>query len=61
MNATLEAMMANFNSYKTGKTMKEAKTQRSKAQVDRMDLVLKMAQIENRITEIEAPFPLHCL
>ena len=53
MNATLEAMMANFNSYKTGKTMKEAKTQRSKAQVDRMDLVLKMAQIDNRITEIE--------
>jgi len=37
MNATLEAMMANFNSYKTGKTMKEAKTQRAKAQVDRMD------------------------
>ena len=51
MNATLEAMMANFNSYKTSKTSKTTKTA-PKTSANRADLVARIMTIETRIGEM---------
>lgn len=48
MNATLEAMMANFNSYKASKTAKTA----PKTRANRADLVARIMTIETRIGEM---------
>ena len=50
MNATLEAMMANFNSYKASKT-KTTKTA-PRTNVNRADLVSRIMTIETRIGEM---------
>jgi len=51
MNATLEAMMANFNSYKASKTAKTTK-KAPRTNVNRADLVSRIMTIETRIGEM---------
>jgi len=51
MNATLEAMMANFNAYKASKTSKTTKKAIG-TNGNRADLVAKIMNIETRIGEM---------